>query len=217
MTLTAARPPSILIIEGAATLLRAQGHLGFVDELVRCLKPSERQGTLSVSRVSLDTRDDVDAARALAEHFPHSGVLLLGHGSPTHFQVTKDALLSWAEVGDALAPVRPRVIMGVSCFGGQAGVADELFRRVPTLDVILGSPIPTNTRQWLPAVVEFLITVHGRSIPDEISALASFYNGLFTQGLVFRRTREGHAALSEIDRSAQDLVATLLAILFKHQ
>lgn len=204
--------PSLLVIEGAAAQLRREGHLRFVDELLRLLAPSVKQGTLGVRRLSLDEHAEIEAAKAWAGFFQYDGVLLLGHGSPAGFQAAHDAPMSWAEVGDALAPVRPRVVMGVSCFAGLTGVVDELFRRVPTLEVVLGSPAPTNTAQWIPAVVEFLVTTYGGRIPAELSALATFYNAMLTRGVVFRRTREGLSSTPAHHRLGQDLLGMLAAL-----
>lgn len=205
-------PPSLLIVEGASTLLRHQGHLRFVEDLLRWLGPSVKQGTMGLRRLSLNTRAEVETAKAWAGLFQYDGVLLLGHGSPVGFQAALDAPMSWAEVGEALALVRPRVVMGVSCFAGLTGVVDELFRRVPTLEVVLGSPAPTNTAQWIPAAVEFLVTTYGGRIPTELSALASFYNAILTRGIVFRRTRDGLAATPELHRLGQDLLGILAAL-----
>lgn len=126
--------PSLLIIEADANQLRADGITGAIDQLEGALRPMVEAKTLRLARLQLKNAADVEWARCVAPLVRYDGAILVGHGSVGGLQAAPGQLMDWSAVGESLAPVKPRALLSISCFGARRPrmLCSERFRSSST-------------------------------------------------------------------------------------
>jgi hypothetical protein len=90
-----------------------------------------------------------------------------------------------------------------------------LLQTIPTLNAIIGSPVPLTVKQAQAATLEVLAAVFGWELPRDASALLALLNAATTGGVVFRRTREGVARSNPSDLAFEDSLADLAALVLR--
>lgn len=197
--------PGLLLIECDASTLRRQGHLRLGDEIASMARHLSPSVDLRFRRVQLRSRSDLDLARALASFTQYPAIVLIAHGSPEGIVATDTESMTWSDVATAIAPLAPKSLVAISCFGGLSGPTEALFRGIPSLHEIVGSPAPVTLAQARIAVISALAAARGLELPSEFSALIFLMNALLTDGVLFRRTREGARHASPGERALVDL------------
>jgi hypothetical protein len=200
-------PLGILVVEGDAGTLRQQGLLGGIDSVETMLRSTVNAGALRFLRYAVESSEDVDMGRALAEVFPHDGVIVVAHGNPQAAMVAPNHLMPWGDVARSLAPTKPRVALVVSCYGGMSTGAHEFFANIPSLQLFIGSPVDVAMSQTVGGFIEFFAELRGARLDSGWSAIVVGVNAWITGGMVFRRSRdEWNGGLSGA-WVAQDLMA----------
>lgn len=207
--------PALLIIEGDAARMTAEGHATIADDIERTMARHVAEGRLRFRRVRLRSAKDVSTWSIMAKFARYDGIVLLGHGNERGVVAAPDVPMTWHAVGDALAPLYPRALLTVSCFGGMAEVTDTLFAKIPSLQVITGSPAALRADQAQLALLDLLLCIYGVELHD-VGNLMLVVNGLMTEGVVFRRTREGLSSSSYLERVLLDHFGQAAAKVLPH-
>ncbi len=202
--------PGLLIVEGNARRLRAEGHTRVNDEVQRALGRCVQGGQLRLQRIPLTSARDLATAKMMAEWSTYDAVVILAHGGPSGVEIAPGLSISWQEVAESLAPTEPKLVVAIACFGGLNHVCDALFRGIPSLRRVVGSPAPLTIREATLATFEAVLTALGAEIPQDASVILNVINALATKGVVLSRTRH---AVETTDASAallEDLIGILL-------
>jgi hypothetical protein len=204
--------PGLLVIELDTPTLRKQGHTRAVDDLERAFHKYRMTRHVRFLRHGIDSEPKLERACLVAHLVQFDAVVIVGHGSPTGLVVAPGIAWPWARVAEALRPVEPRAILAISCFGGSSPALTALFKGIPSLQSVSGSPVPLSARQAKAAFTELLMESFGGGgpMPPELSAAMAVLNVLATRGLVFRRTRQGYATTTRGQRLGQDLLARVV-------
>lgn len=206
--------PGLLVIEAGAKRLRHEGHTRVVDTLWDGLREQRESGHLRMLRYGVDSLSDLEFGMGLAKLTTYDGVVILGHGSSDgHIEAAPGIPLPWEVAGRALAPLKPRVVLAVSCYGGAAGPTRDLFDTIPSLDVVMGSPVPLTSHQALLAMMELVPRIYGVDPPKELSWLMTILNAVATGGIVWCRTREDFERNSDVQNATEDLIAIVAKLL----
>jgi len=196
--------PGLLLIEGDADTLKRQRHSALGDKIEQLSKSFTPQGQTRFLRVRLRTQNDIQLGRALATATRYPAIVLVAHGGPDGVVAGRGLRMSWPDVAEALAPLQPRLLLAVSCFGGLAGPTETMFKRIPTLTTIIGYAAPISIRQAQVATIEALMAAHGLDLPTEASFLLYTANAIASNGVLFRRTRAGLEQSSPGERALVD-------------
>jgi hypothetical protein len=202
---SATESPGLLLIECDANTLRRQGHLRLGEEIAQAAGHLSQTVGLRFRRIQLRTRGDIDFARAFASLARYPAVVLVAHGNPEGIVAAERELMAWSDVAAAIAPVGLGSLVAISCFGGLSGPTDALFRGIPSLHEIVGSPAPVTVEQARIAIVAAMTAACGLELPVEFSTLMYVMNALVTDGVLFRRTRDGGQRASPGEQALVDL------------
>jgi len=205
-----ANPPGLLVVEADADTLNRQGHSKLGDELEDLARSEHGQG-VRFFRHRLRTEENVLRARALAVFLRYPAVVLIAHGNAEGIRVARDLAMTWHDVADALAPMEPRALFAIACYGGSSGPTSALFDRIPTLQAVVGSPAPITIAQARLPMVEALTWARNIQMPVDLSTLFLGVNAIATNGVVFRRNRAGFETASPEDLFLTDLFGAFLS------
>lgn len=185
--------PGLLVIEADAETVRRQGHCHVIDSVEKGLASKVREGKIRFKRFPIFGRDDLTEGASLARAgvAKYDAVIIVGHGDPQGIVAAPDLGVTWGATAEALAPLEPRALLAISCFAASTTPLSALFGGIPSLQIVMGSPVFLNARQAQAAIVELLALLWGFDIPPELSAAAAMFNALATRGVVFKRARPG--------------------------
>ena len=203
--------PGLLLIEGDADTLTRQGHTALGDEIARIAKSASPSSGLRFHRVPLRSERDVRLGESFARFARYPAIVLIAHGDPQGIVVGPRLAMNWDTAGRMLAPLEPRVIVPISCYGGMSGPALSLFHAIPSLETIVGSPAPISTDQARLATLEALVGAFGMEVPKEVSLLLLGLNALATDGILFRRSRETIMRATPTELMMMDLLGIVAA------
>jgi hypothetical protein len=198
--------PGLLLIEGDADTLAREGHTRFGDELHRTFAGADG---LRFYREQLRSSAQVRGACVRAKFTRYPSIVMVAHGGPEGVMVAPDLALSWDEVGEALAPLEPKTIVAIACFAGLSGPTTSLFARIPTLNTIVGSPAPVTPSQATLAIFEATAAACLREVPTDAATLLLMLNAAVTEGVLFRRTRDGTTSASPEELALSDVFGLL--------
>jgi hypothetical protein len=202
------RVPGLLIIEGDADTLAAQGHTAFADRVEAIYRPQAADGRVRLRRERLRSLDDVRRL-AHAKGDRYDAVLLLAHGSHGGVVLARDVFVDWRVAARVLAGARPAFLLAVCCNAGSATVTDTLFAQLSTLQRIVGSPETMTTKQAELANLELIAAISGNGLPRGYGTAINIFNAAATNGLLFTRTREEWESTTPMQRVLTDAAGSL--------
>lgn len=202
--------PGLLVIEADADTLERQGHSKLGDELEQLARGEQGQ-SLRFLRLRLRTEKDVRRAQAFAPLLRYPAIVLIAHGGPQGICVARDLAMTWHDVADSLAPLKPRALFAIACYGGSSGPTSALFDRIPTLQAVVGSPAPITIAQARLPMIEALTWAQNVEMPKDLSTLFLGLNAIGTNGVVFRRNRADFEVASPSDLLLADLFGAIVS------
>ncbi len=144
--MTDKRKRKLLIIECNAPKLRAQGlsfptvfnagaSLALPDRLIHLIQTEN--GELSLSKF----------AEAKQKSNTYSVIAIIGHSNASGIQFDESpesGRLKWESLSNWLKPFKPQKLFLMSCQGGKTEVCSILFKNLPSLKEVCGSPVFLN-------------------------------------------------------------------------
>lgn len=205
-----ANQPGLLVVEADADTLQRQGHSKLGDELEQLARSDQGQGVRFL-RSRLRTAEDVLRAQAISPLLWYPAIVLIAHGNPEGIRVARNLAMTWQDVADSLAPLEPRALFAIACYGGSSRPTSALFGRIPTLQAVVGSPAPITIAQARLPMIEAFMWARNSEMPVDLSTIVLGLNAIVTDGVVFRRNRAGFEHASPNDLLLTDLLGTLLS------
>lgn len=206
-----ANQPGLLVVEADADTLQRQGHSRLGDELEQLARGEQGRGVRFL-RYRLRTAEDAARARALALFLRYPAVVLIAHGDWEGIRVAPDLVMTWHDVADVLAPLEPRALFAIACYGGLSGPTSALFGRIPTLQAVVGSPAPITIAQARLPMIEAFMWARNGEMPVDLSTIVLGLNAIVTDGVVFRRNRAGFEHASPDEQFLTDLFGAFLSV-----
>ncbi|MBI4591000.1 MAG: hypothetical protein HY725_19410 [Candidatus Rokubacteria bacterium] len=116
-------------------------------------------------------------------------IVIVGHSNISELKLTADDVVTWDALARWLEPLRPTRIVLVACEAGRWLAAGPLFKGIPTLKEVYGSPVLVTERQAAAINALVLYLLSGRRLKVGDLKIAQAVNFLITRGILIRRTR----------------------------
>jgi hypothetical protein len=140
------RKRKLLIIECNAPKLEAQG-LSFSEALIpsaSLVLPDRLTHLIQTEERDLSS---TKFAEAKQKSDTYSVIAIIGHSNSTGIQFDENAInkvLKWETLSNWLKPFRPQKLFLMACQGGKTEVCSILFKTLPSLKEVCGSPVFLN-------------------------------------------------------------------------
>jgi len=204
----------ILILEVHHERLTCEGQTALGDRIVAIIGASATDAECRVRRVRINSTADVHAKLHKRGKRPprYDAVVVVGHASPFGVEVSPTEVLSWDELGRALASRRPRVAVLVACSAGFQMATDPLMEAIPSLDVVYASPALVTIDDAAVALFRAWSDVWGpHEAANDWGALAQLGALVLTGSGFVRRTRSEAAQQTRGQRLLEDVLLALVS------
>lgn len=182
------RRKPLLILECDATKLDRQ-NLALGNELQNYVKIFFPQNPVILIRS--DT--EAELAKAMAELFETGqscrNIVIIGHSNKGGLKISADRFVQWEAVANWLIPFAPQRIILIACEVGRWLPCAALFKGIPNLKEIFGSPIPAHKDQKYIVLARVLHLLGAKNEDANFIILLQLGNFLLTKGVMFQRTR----------------------------
>lgn len=185
------RRKSVLIVECDSAKLERQ-NLALGHQLYAAVKLAFSRNPVELVRA--DTR--ADFLKRLGE-LNETGqlyrrIVIIGHSNKKGLQLTADTFSEWSAVASWFGPFDPHCIILIACEAGRWLPCAALFKGIPGLKEIYGSPVPAHKDQAMIVLGLVLHALKAKKIDKGLIRLMQAGNLLMTKGVMFRNTRRDY-------------------------
>ncbi len=182
------RRKPVLILECDSDTLASQ-NLAVGVELSAWLEVFFPRNPLHLlqSRTRADLLKEFAALKQSGQSF--GNVVVIGHSNRSGLKINADDFITWEAVGGWLELFDPRRLFLLACEAGQWLPCAALFKKLPKLDEIVGSPVPANKEQQYFILASVLHQLDAKQADSELIKMLQIGNFLLNKGVMFRQTR----------------------------
>lgn len=182
------RPKSILILQCDADKLESQGFRfsSSIEQTVRLFAPTSQSCRVKVTSQQSLLKGLADISQTI----PTVDILVVeAHSNNSGLAMGSGFHLTWAQFANWIAKFQPKHVVLIGCQAGRWLPCSALFRGIPSLKEIYGSPtlLSESEAKWVFPLVLYLI--HGGKLNKKQAVAASIANFLVSKSVTLRRTR----------------------------
>ncbi len=185
------RRKGVLIVECDSARLERQ-NLALGHQLYAAVKLAFSRNPVELARA--DTQADLlKRLGELAETCQrYRSIVIIGHSNREGLQIAADTFAEWGAVANWFGPFDPHRIILIACEAGRWLPCAALFKGIPHLKEIYGSPVPAHKNQALFVLGLVLHALEAETMDKGLIQLMQAGNFLMTKGLMFRNTRRDY-------------------------
>ncbi len=204
------RRKAVLIVECDSARLARQ-NLALGEQLHSSIKLAFQRNPVDLVRADTEA-DLLKQLGTLSERGQcYRSIVIIGHSNKSGLKLTADRFSQWGAVARWFGPFDPHRIILIACEAGRWLPCAELFKGIPNLKEIFGSPVPAHKDQVWIVFGMVLYALGARKMNKEWLKLMQIGNFLMTKGLMFRRTRKEYQHCSNAEGELWDETETLIA------
>ena len=155
------RKKKLLIIECDAPKLKVQG-LSFSEAFLRTASFVLHDRLIHLIQTKEKGLIPTQFAEAKQKSNNYSVISVMGHSDSKEIRLGENAPYKWEAFSKWLMPFRPQKLLLMSCQGGKTEVCSILFKSLPSLKEICGSPVFLNKPEAM--------TIAGVALADLLDA-----------------------------------------------
>lgn len=137
------RKRKLLIIECDAPKLKVQG-LSFSKAFLRTASLVLQGRLIHLIQTKEKKLIPTQFAEAKQKSSNYSVISVMGHSDSKGIRLGENAPYKWEAFSEWLIPFRPQKLLLMSCHGGKTEVCSILFKNLPSLKEVCGSPVFLN-------------------------------------------------------------------------
>ena len=189
------RKRKFLLIECDAPKLKAQG-LSFSEALVRVASFILQDRLIHLIQTKEKELIPTQFAEAKQKSSNYSVIAIIGHSDSKGIRLGENAPYRWEAFSNWLKPFRPQKLFLMSCQGGKTEVCSILFKNLPSLKEVYGSPVFLNQPEAMTIAGVALADLLDAETSTEMFTLAQIIS-ILNKGFIWKMPRNDKQSSSE--------------------
>jgi hypothetical protein len=183
------RKRKFLLIECDAPKLKAQG-LSFSEALVRAASCILQDRLIHLIQTKEKELIPTQFAEAKQKSSNYSVIAIIGHSDSKGIRLGQNTPYRWEAFSNWPKPFRPQKFFLMSCQGGKTEVCSILFKNLPSLKEVYGSPVFLSQPEAMTIAGVALADLLDAETSTEMFPVAQIIS-ILHKGFIWKMTRGG--------------------------